>query len=146
MTDKEKAKAYDEAIERANDILKGYNPKEASKATINYIFPELAQSEDERIRKTLIENFKFFGGDYLETSKWGKDDDLLVTDIIAWLEKQGSAWSEEDEKNISTIRIALRDAKLDAPEEFESYGRETTVKDFENAESWLKSIKERIGG
>ena len=61
-------------------------------------------------------------------------------------ENVSSIWSEEDEKNISTIRIALRDAKLDAPEEFESYGRETTVKDFENAESWLKSIKERIGG
>jgi len=56
-------------------------------------------------------------------------------------EKVNTVWSEEDEKNISTIRIALRDAKLDAPEEFESYGRETTVKDFENAESWLKSIK-----
>jgi hypothetical protein len=30
-------------------------------------------------------------------------------------EKVNTVWSEEDEKNISTIRIALRDAKLDAP-------------------------------
>ena len=46
-------------------------------------------SEDERIRKELIENFKWFCGDFPETTKWGKDDNLLVKDIIAWLEKQG---------------------------------------------------------
>ncbi len=44
--------------------------------------------KDEKIRKALIENFKFFCGDFPETTKWGKDDDLLVTDIISWLEKQ----------------------------------------------------------
>ena len=49
-------------------------------------------------------------------------------------------WSKEDEKNISAIKIALRDAKLEAPEEFESNGVEMTVKDFENAELWFKSI------
>jgi len=45
--------------------------------------------DDERIRKGLIENFKWFCGDFYETTKWGKDDDMLVRDIITWLEKQG---------------------------------------------------------
>ena len=50
---------------------------------------EPKESEDERIRKELIENFKWFCGDFPETTKWGKDDDMLVKDIITWIEKQG---------------------------------------------------------
>ena len=76
MTTEEKAKAYDEAIERANDILKGYNPKEGSKATINYIFPQLKEkeSEDERIRGAIIDHLK----------------DYNLTEWAAWLEKQSN--------------------------------------------------------
>jgi len=109
---------------------------------VNDNVPELAESQDEKVRKWLYGYFHSLFPTWIHP-------DITCGEILAWLEKQGEPksdeWSEEDEKNISTIRIALRDAKLDAPEEFESYGRETTVKDFENAESWLKSIKERIG-
>lgn len=69
-----------------------------------------SESEDERIRKTLIENFKFFGGDFLETSKWGKDDDLLVTDIIAWLERQGrkpAEWKQENREELTEFENAM---------------------------------------
>ena len=59
-------------------------------------FPELKESEDERIRQELIENFKWFCGDYPETTKWGKDDNLLVKDIITWLEKQGTSYTKRD--------------------------------------------------
>lgn len=75
---------YKEALERAREQ---YN-KRTPLYDIESIFPELAENEDERIRKELIENFKWFCGDYPETTKWGKDYDLLVKDIIAWLEKQ----------------------------------------------------------
>lgn len=51
--------------------------------------------EDERIKNGLIENFKWFCGDFPETTKWGKDDDMLVKDIITWLEKQGKKGGEE---------------------------------------------------
>lgn len=79
----EKAKAYDKAIERANDILKGYNPKEGSKATINYIFPELEENKDDKVRKELINYLKYrcnsttLSGEERECKEW-----------IAWLEKQ----------------------------------------------------------
>lgn len=86
MTTSEKAKAYDEVLERAKNLLA--TSVAYDRFTIEKIFPELRESEDEKIRKGLIENFKWFCGDYPETSKWGKDDDLLVKDIIAWLEKQ----------------------------------------------------------
>lgn len=67
-----------------------YAQTDSTKSVLEDILPELAESEDERIREKLIENFKWFCGDFPETTKWGKDDDLLVKDILAWLEKQES--------------------------------------------------------
>ena len=74
MTEKEKAKAYDEALERAKKLH--------DKIDIKEIFPELNESEDERIKKAIIEFFE------------SEDDDTTYSlvrkkDIIAWLEKQG---------------------------------------------------------
>ena len=49
------------------------------------LFPELQESDDEKIRKGIIE--------YLEHSQFGKEhyliDDDIVRRYIAWLEKQG---------------------------------------------------------
>lgn len=53
MTIEEKARAYDEAIERARKL---YNSEETSadvEIACETIFPELAESEDELIRKTM---------------------------------------------------------------------------------------------
>ena len=74
MTEKEKAKAYDEALERAKKLH--------DKIDIKEIFPELNESEDERIKKAIIEFFE------------SEDDNTTYSlvrkkDIIAWLEKQG---------------------------------------------------------
>ena len=74
MTEKEKATAYDEAIERAK---KSYGNRIAEE-----IFSELKESEDERIKKAIIEFFE------------SEDDDTTYSlvrkkDIIAWLERQG---------------------------------------------------------
>lgn len=88
MTIEEKAKRYDETLDRARKLHETCDST-AVVGWCEYIFPELKESEDERIRKALIENFKWYCGDFLETTKWGKDDNLLVKDIITWLEKQG---------------------------------------------------------
>jgi len=53
------------------------------------LIPELNEGKDEKIRKALIESFKFFVDGFLETPEVGKDDNLLIKDILAWLEKQG---------------------------------------------------------
>ncbi len=71
---KEKAKRYDEAIERARYWEK--NPTVLSSDDIcQKIFPELKKSENEKIRKELIEFVKSRGG--------------FKQEYIAWLEKQG---------------------------------------------------------
>lgn len=76
----EKAKRYDEAIEKLHEIItmdnKPVNPKEIGE----YLFPELEESEDERIRKQIISFLKEFEYDHyrcLDFSSW-----------IAWLENQ----------------------------------------------------------
>ena len=74
MTEKEKAKAYDEALERAKKLY--------GKGITEEIFPELNESEDERIKKAIIEFFE------------SEDDNTTYSlvrkkDIIAWLERQG---------------------------------------------------------
>lgn len=129
----EKAEAYDAALKRAKAAIDIAADKDLVKGVAITILPELCESEDEKIRKELL---------------------AVINDLVlpneqkarfnAWLEKQKEEkpieWSKEDEKNISAIKIALRDAKLEAPEEFESNGVEMTVKDFENAELWFKSI------
>ena len=86
----EKAKAYDEAIERAKEI---HNEHKAQPFDVMLkVFPELAESDDERIRKALIRAFKS-----LNTIKiWNV---IERTDILAWLEKQSTlAKLSEDEQ------------------------------------------------
>ena len=78
---KEKAKRYNEAIKRAKAMIKVANNQEETYNSVITIFPELAESEDEKIRKTIISMFKSYN-----IQKVG---DFTDKDIIAWLEKQG---------------------------------------------------------
>ena len=83
----EKAKRYDEALEKAKDyhkqLLDEDNPEWASE--IEKIFPELKESEDERIRKKLIELFH----DTVSNDEIFSDYGLDKTEVLDWLEKQG---------------------------------------------------------
>ena len=88
MTTEEKARAYDEALK----VIKECNPDENGFITIypQEIFSELAESEDERIRKALINGFK----ECLKSSQYSKNaqkywHNIKIEDIFAWLEKQG---------------------------------------------------------
>ena len=79
-------KKYKEALERAEALIAGETNTSDTLFYLNdikSIFPELAESEDERIRKALINLFKIenFNG---YTTLNGID----VDDVIAWLEKQ----------------------------------------------------------
>ena len=82
MTQEEKAKAYDEALERAKEChIDGLSLHQPVKDVIEHIFPELKESEDEKIRKVLVDMFKGYN-----IQKVG---DFTDKEIIAWLEKQG---------------------------------------------------------
>ena len=79
MTEKEKAKAYDEAIERAKKLRDKIDNK-----IMEEIFPELKESDDEKIKNAIL--------NYLKKIWENCQDDICGVDIedaIAWLEKQG---------------------------------------------------------
>lgn len=81
MTTEQKAKAYDEALKRAREWSETKNGYYTPKELCEEIFPELKESEDERIQKSLIKAFGTIG-----KKDWGG---LIVRDILAWLKKQG---------------------------------------------------------
>lgn len=87
-------KKYKESLEKAREIIKDYENR-GLKDNLFYanedfeaIFPELKDSEDERIRKKLISHFKSL---LVESSKQECNDFLNkeFKEYITWLEKQG---------------------------------------------------------
>ena len=77
---------YKEALEKINKMV---SDGHLFVETAEEYFPELKESGDERIRKELIKNFKLLNGKQCKGQKWGAHEELLIDDILAWLEKQG---------------------------------------------------------
>ena len=87
LTIEEKAKRYDEAIERAKCIyIETAIPSATTKGICTYIFPELKESEDEKIRKELI---SFVRGILACHDKPNAERDEKYESWLAWIEKQG---------------------------------------------------------
>lgn len=98
LSTEEKAKRYAEALKQ----IKECTPDENGFVTIypDEIFPELKESEDEKIRKEIIKLVKFFYGSSLVCKHTISKDKM-----VAWLEKQGeqkpAEWHIEDEQNLN---------------------------------------------
>lgn len=95
----EKAKAYDEALERAkkewsNNLDNAYKNYRES---LEIIFPELKESRDERIRKALKEYFI----NSFQNNGVAAICGVPIKDVFAWLEKQDEMrlWSIKDAKD-----------------------------------------------
>ena len=81
----EKARRYDEAIEKAKAWCDCEHATTDDKILLSRIFSELKESEDEKIRKALIKYFTLsdYNADYQCCGVHCKD-------IVTWLEKQGT--------------------------------------------------------
>lgn len=88
MTEKEKAKAYDEAIERAKKLYGNGIAEE--------IFTELKENDTERIRKNCIH--------FLELQKQHHAVTFEIEECIDWLEKQGK---KSTDKYVKTYKRKL---------------------------------------
>lgn len=94
LSTEEKAKRYDNIIEKANKMH--HENCEACQICIEELIPELKESENEMIRKVLLDFLK----DELEKhgdEEW--DGCFHTTDMIAWLEKQGNLMDALQEAN-----------------------------------------------
>ena len=101
MTMKEKARAYDEVLERARKLKENpqmvfyeYSYKEGD-TICDYIFPELKETKEQMIRKDLIEWIEDF-----PDSVWRGHH---KKDIITWLERQGGNLVENNYTNNKDI-------------------------------------------
>ena len=122
-----------------------YAQTDSTKAVLEEIFPELKESEDERIRKEIARFILIEVEDEIVGNKW-----------IAWLEKQGEkksqrmisaeakeamydkpSWSEKDEQHIDSLLKRLDGL---CRNEFER-----TRFAISEDRDWLTSLKERIG-
>ena len=167
LTIEQKARAYDEALERAMKFLNKELFAENSECAIKHIFPELAESEDERIREYLIR--------YIDNTMKSSE---LKNKLLAWLEKQGkqkpqrmiSAKAKEallNESEREALRTECEKGRADAIAEIQKKWSEEddkmcqeTIDWFEKkcfpyaigeenpareSIKWLKSLKQRIG-
>lgn len=142
-------KLYKEAIARIRKYTK--DEYGCTRLKPEDIFPELAESEDERIRKHLIGVVELY---------YGNTDEQEKKDCLAWLEKQAEqesyasetmnekgdfdngftrmmekeqkpAWSEEDEKQARQIERIVHDDGC-------------SKKLQEQIANWFKSLKDRV--
>lgn len=94
MTIEEKAKAYDEAVNKLRRFMaQGVEPL-ITRADVQDFFPELKESEDERIRKAIIATIHLYYGEPLEDE---------AKEMLAWLEKQGE--KIKSLKNLVNIKL-----------------------------------------
>lgn len=113
---------YKEALERAKAL---YAKDAPDSLHLETIFPELKESEDERIKETIIRML------YVHDENSYHFDYISKEKCLAWLEKQSeqkpAEWSEEDEyyQYVLTNECVGKTGK-------------------ENAINWLKSLKDRV--
>jgi hypothetical protein len=119
MTDKEKAKAYDEALEIAkNEInIKGIGE---TVELCERLFPELREGEDDKIRKTLTHIVKGACGKY--GIKY-RGDEIGQEELLAYLEKQKEQKPVEihiDNPNVQKVdpdvKVTTSDSSADGKE------------------------------
>ena len=90
MTQEEKAKRYDEALKRAKALYDNESSSADTLIACEAIFPELTESEDEKIRKELI---KFVKVNIPDEERY-----------IAWLEKQGKKEVDPRYENLEELQ------------------------------------------
>lgn len=105
MTIEEKAKAYDKALERANDMI---SYKEVRQEDMEYLFPELKESEDNDVRKAIIALIEFGLED---GSAIAPGFNVTKEQALAWIEKQG----EQKPFNYEHVNIQQKDFALVEP-------------------------------
>ena len=164
LTIEEKAKAYDEALEKLRSLHDNYDTVSTLidiKEELEQIFPELAESEDERVRNEIIafveQSIHRGGGTPIpqeQEDRW-----------IAWLEKQGESYTKRDVDNAYVEGMVY--AKDELEKQKPSWSKEDKImianirddlfcyqtkvrdednqlaEDIEKEINWFKSLKDR---
>ena len=84
----QKAKAYDEALERARKEYKNHEAFKSFCEMLSHVFPELSESDKENKDEKIIKALTQLVNDYPSMDLFIKYD-IHSYEVIAWLEKQG---------------------------------------------------------
>ena len=119
----EKAKAYNKAFERAKNIYGASECKDIL-CTLETIFPELKENEDEKIRKELISFFS-------ELPDAGTFRGIPTSKVIAWLEKRGEQKSTDKVESKFKVGdwVVTSYGKVNQVIAVDEYGDEYTLDD-----------------
>ena len=134
-------KKYKKALERAKKELDTCGSQDCDTARqIFRLFPELAESEDERIRKSLISYLHGLG-------EFDYPDKKTYHDWLEWLEKQDNnqhVWNDKDEKIWEELIEEVID-QLDSVPAPDCRDKEDSkvLKRLNKWLNWLKSLKQR---
>lgn len=138
----EKAKRYDEALVRANEMIKDMtNIGGVAKVDdIQYIFPELKDSEDERIRKELLAFCKNRAEKYSNDPKYKN-----ISAWIAWIEKQGEGIIPLEEIILNVWELGNYWKELTKGVCNTEHGRQLDyiVKHWKEGEHYIKSFEKQ---
>ena len=128
---------YEEALERAKKGL-----------PIDEVFPELKESEDEKIRKELLEEIEFIIPHDDETDSEGlilPSYHARIDRYKSYLEKQKeqkpSEWSDEDKDMLNSCISSIEEAK----ENRYAYKETDGDTSYDHEIAWLKSLRNRVG-
>ena len=141
MTDKEKAKAYDEALELARKLNKETWLSQELKDSLKQAFPELAESDDEKNIKDLIDELKCSlraANCQNEACNGGHEKRIALLEwALAWLEKQGDHANFRDKiqvgdkvtRNKDGVLVNLSQLERVAKPKQKPYGEREECKD-----------------
>ena len=107
---------YEEALARAKKIH-DKTVFDYDRGMMEDLFPELKESEDERIRSFLI--------DYIKACRWTEEKDQglpLKEDVLAWLEKQGEQKPTDEEMKMA-LQTEYEKGRADAIAEMQKEQR-----------------------
>jgi hypothetical protein len=130
---------YKEKLEEAKRLYESANADQ--KYVLESLFPELAGSEDEQIRKELI--------GFLRNNPSGN---YTCEEMATWLEKQGEQkpieWDADDDDKFFFLKARLKDYEdcIIYDEEISEWQKSNVRETTKEFLKWLDSIKERIGG
>ena len=127
----EKAKAYNEALKLARDYHEDKNCFEYLKGVLEHIFPELAESEDERIRKEIQRVIEQLDKD---TTICGKKYDY--NKWLSCLEKQGNPADKIEPKFKNGQWIVFNGLTLYIKEVVKGFYRTITIDGIPNSYDW----------
>ena len=92
---------YKEALERAKAMIKVAANQDEAIGFANTVFPELEESEDEKVEKAI------FGMVYDSDNELWNSYGVSKSDVLAWLEKQGKQKSIDDLTPQEAMDIAV---------------------------------------